>query len=385
MHILLIAPQPFYQERGTPIAVKLLLQALSVRGDTVDVLTLAEGTDVTFTGVTLHRIPRLPGLAGVRPGFSLKKLVCDVLLGFKAIGLLRRNRYDVIHAVEESAFMARWFKRWFHIPYVFDMDSCMSQQIVEKNPRLRWLLGLVTRLERSAVREAAVAVPVCDDLAAIAQGHGAKRIVVLRDISLLSAYPEVPVEDLRATLGIQGFCFMYIGNLERYQGIDLFLESLALLIRSGAQAHGLIVGGTAADIAAYQRKATDMGLGTNAHFVGPRPIGAMKALFAQADALVSPRIQGNNTPMKVYSYLDSGKPVVATRLPTHTQVLTDDVAVLAEPVPEAFAEGLRAVMNRRAWAAQLAQKAKQRVLERHSYTAFEKTVRELYAELGHTA
>ena len=35
------------------------------------------------------------------------------------------------------------------------------------------------------------------------------------------------------------------------------------------------------------------------------------ALFEAADVLVSPRIRGNNTPMKIYSYLESGKAILA--------------------------------------------------------------------------
>ena len=44
--------------------------------------------------------------------------------------------------------------------------------------------------------------------------------------------------------------------------------------------------------------------------------------------------------MKIYSFLKSGKPFVATRLYTHTQVLTDEMVILADPTPQAMAEGL---------------------------------------------
>ena len=59
-----------------------------------------------------------------------------------------------------------------------------------------------------------------------------------------------------------------------------------------------------------------------------------------ADLLVSPRIRGTNTPLKIYSYLRSGKPIVATNLLTHTQVLTPEIAVLVEPTPERFAAAI---------------------------------------------
>jgi glycosyltransferase involved in cell wall biosynthesis len=49
--------------------------------------------------------------------------------------------------------------------------------------------------------------------------------------------------------------------------------------------------------------------------------------------------------MKLYSYLDSGRPVLATRLPTHTQVLDDEVALLVEPEPEAMGRGLARLLR----------------------------------------
>ena len=61
--------------------------------------------------------------------------------------------------------------------------------------------------------------------------------------------------------------------------------------------------------------------------------------------LASPRIRGTNTPLKIYSYLRSGKPIVATNLITHTQVLTPDIALLVEPEAEAFAAGLARLID----------------------------------------
>jgi glycosyltransferase involved in cell wall biosynthesis len=69
------------------------------------------------------------------------------------------------------------------------------------------------------------------------------------------------------------------------------------------------------------------------------------AYLRRATVLVSPRIHGDNTPMKIYSYLDSGRPLLATRLPTHTQVLTDDIARLVEPNPEAMGKGLAELLR----------------------------------------
>src|SRR5690606_28114812 len=123
MRILMLAPHAFYVDRGTPIDVDLLLRILSERGDIVDAVVYPEGEDRRYPNVTLHRpwAPRWARKTG--PGFSLKKLVCDVFLFFRALRLLRENRYDVIHAGEEAIFFALLFKRLFGVPCIYDMDS----------------------------------------------------------------------------------------------------------------------------------------------------------------------------------------------------------------------------------------------------------------------
>jgi len=102
----------------------------------------------------------------------------------------------------------------------------------------------------------------------------------------------------------------------------------------------LIVGGSQQHIDQYKAKASGLVSAGRVVYVGPVPIDSLGAVLSYADILVSPRTQGNNTPMKVYSYLQSGKPVVATRLSTHTQVMNDDVSVLVEPDAESMAAGM---------------------------------------------
>jgi len=385
MRILLIAPQPFYQERGTPIAVDLLLRVLSERGDEVHVATFHEGTDVAYPGVTLHRIKPPPLARGVPPGFSVKKLSCDAALFFLVNRLVRAVRPQLVHAVEESVFFARRIARRSGIPYVYDMDSSMARQLVESKPMLRGLGKFFQGLEGAVCREAAHVVPVCEALAEIARGAGARRVTLLRDISLLNRWTGAVEPDLRAALGLRGPVFMYVGNLEKYQGIDLLLEGWAQASAPGgvaADARSLvIVGGAAAHIAAYRQRAAELGVAASVHFVGPRPVGALGSLLAQADVLVSPRTRGNNTPMKIYSYLDAGKAVLATDLPTHTQVLTPEIAVLAPAEPAAFGAALAALAGDAAARARLGAAAQREAQVKYSFAAYRATLLAIYAEL----
>ena len=278
-------------------------------------------------------------------------------------------------------FLAMWLKRHHGVPYVFDMDSSMPRQIADKMRILSPILPLMRRFERAAAKGALAVVPMCDALAVDAANYGASHIEVLRDISLLPTDDVAPTH-LREEQGIDGPCITYIGNLEPYQGVRLLIDAFSRLpdgLRTSA--HVLIVGGREDDIQTHRTFATEMGLETRVHFTGPRPVSDMKAIFAESTILASPRVHGANTPMKIYSYLDSGKPVLATNLPTHTQVLSDKTALLVEPNASAMARGLEQLLTDQGRCSKLAHAAKEEAQAKYSRRAFAETVNRLYDHL----
>lgn len=386
LRILLLAPQPFYQPRGTPIAVKMLAEGLAAQGHEVDLLVFHEGESVDMPGVRLLRAMRPPLVRDVPPGFSIKKLLCDATLTLRTAGLMLRNRYDVVHAVEEAGFIAMLGKWLLRRPYVLDMDSSMPEQIADKYPLPGPMLGLMNWMEKLAIRQSVGVVAVCkalEDKAREAAGD-THLIQRLEDVSLL-----VPIDDgpkLREQLDITGPIALYVGNLESYQGIDLLIAGFAhhTSLCQDSQSdpgHLIIIGGTDEHIAAYREKVESLELGPRIHLVGPRPVEQLSWYLGQADVLVSPRTQGNNTPMKIYSYLDSGRAVLATDLPTHTQVLDSGIAQLSEPTAESLGSGLHELFNDPEKRQQLADAAKQRVAAEYSPQAFARKLGEFYDAL----
>jgi glycosyltransferase involved in cell wall biosynthesis len=364
--ILVLAPHPFFQARGTPLAVRTVLEFLSARGHTVDVLTLHEGEDVEIPNIRIFRIPRIPGIRNVRPGFSLKKVVCDAVMFASCMRMIRRTHYDLIHAVEESAFIAAAARAVSGVPYVYDMDSSLAEQMVEAYPWLHATLPVLRYCESVAVRRSLGVLTVCAALEDVALGHDpAKPVGRVEDSTLLRSVAAggngrgpIPESVLR-----EGPVAMYVGNLERYQGIDLLLEGFRHTLRRLPSASLVIVGGREDDIRRYQDIAKGLGILPRVHFLGPRPVSVLPDLLRQADVLVSPRLKGLNTPMKIYSYLDSGTAVLATRLRTHTQVLDDRTAYLVDPAPEPLGAGLAELLGDEALRRRLATQAKEYVQE----------------------
>src|SRR5690242_18691335 len=103
MRILMIAPEPFFEPRGTPFSEYHRIRALTELGHTVDLVTYPFGQNVSMAGLRVYRCLRPPLLRHVAIGPSLAKVPLDLLLACTAFRRALASRYDVIHSHEEGA------------------------------------------------------------------------------------------------------------------------------------------------------------------------------------------------------------------------------------------------------------------------------------------
>jgi glycosyltransferase involved in cell wall biosynthesis len=315
-------------------------------------------------------------------GISWQKLACDVTFVAKMASLALRNRYDVVHAVEEAVFPAAALDLFSRSRLVYDMDSSLSEQLTDKWTLLRPLAWLFRAFERGAVRRSSVVLPVCEDLAAkVRPWADARRVIVLPDVPVGDAEPLEAVDSLREVTGAAGPIGLYVGNLERYQGIDLLLDALAQT-SPATSPQMVVIGGNAPDVARYRQRASELGLAGRVHLLGPRPVAHLNAYLAQADLLVSPRTLGQNTPMKVYSYMQSGKAILATDIRSHTQALDPGCAELVRAEPAAMAAGLERLAGDAERRAQLGRAARAKAEREYSVHAFRARLARAYEMLA---
>ncbi|RME60481.1 MAG: glycosyltransferase [Candidatus Dadabacteria bacterium] len=391
MRVLFLAPEPFFEERGTPIAVRLALEVLSNREkDEIILLTYSQGRECKIKGVKHIRCgPSF--LKGIPPGPSLKKFITDIFFTFKVFSVVNRAEkegkpFDLIHAVEESVYIAALLNKLKGIPYIYDMDSSLSLQMQEKYPFIKVFLPFFEKLEKSAIRNSCAVVPVCDALLEIAKKHGASQTEVLRDISLLETHECLSGEygsksnplQLKKHLNLKenDKIALYVGNLEKYQGVDLLLDAFCHQSLKDKTFNLVIIGGAKKDINKYQEKYNHLVKQKKVHFIGPRPVPELGSYLSQADVLVSPRIKGNNTPMKIYSYLHAGKPIVATDLPTHRQVLNERNSILSPPDKESFAKALYKALTEPCQ--EIAREARLLAEKEYSFEVFTKKLNKIY-------
>jgi glycosyltransferase involved in cell wall biosynthesis len=82
--------------------------------------------------------------------------------------------------------------------------------------------------------------------------------------------------------------------------------------------------------------------------------------------------------LKIYSYLHAGKPIVATNINAHTQVLTGETAVLVEPNAQAFADGILKVLADPQLGRTLAENGHRLAQEKFSYQNYMMKVSKIY-------
>lgn len=381
MHILLVAPQPFYQERGTPIAVRMLVEVLCGQGHAVDLLTYHEGADLDIEGLRILRTPALPGLRHIPIGISWKKLVCDLLLMGRLLGLALTHRYHVIHAVEEAVFPAILLRSPSRARIVYDMDSMLGESLVAKWRLLRPAERVLRAIERAVIRRADAVFAVCTDLArhAMLDAPGVP-VFLIEDVALPAQQLSGGAEPLRELLAIRGSLALYVGNLQRCQGVEQVVRAVALL-PSECDMTLVLIGGAPEDVARVRSLVRKLHLEEKIYLLGPRPLAQLMGFLSQADVLVSPRLRGSNTPMKIYSYMNSGTAILATRIASHTQVLNDDCAFLVEPDPQALADGLVRLAADEPLRMRLGSTARRLAAERYSVEAFRKKVSDAYHSL----
>jgi glycosyltransferase involved in cell wall biosynthesis len=346
MKVLMIAPEPFFEPRGTPISVYQRLRALSALGHKVDLLTYHVGLDVSVPGVRIHRVPDIPFVKSVKIGPSWSKLFLDVLLFCKAIAMLVTNQYDVIHSHEEAAFFSVILASVFRTRHLYDMHSSLPRQLANFSVgNYRPIVKLFEMFERWVINTCDAVITVGADLEEYVRVINPEvkqsRIENLAVHTVGATRNHCSVQELVERLELSNkLPVVYTGSLERYQGLNLLLESAIIVRRHHPEVSFIIVGGESRQIEYWQNEAGKHHLEDCIRFVGTVPPAEALTYLEVAEILVSPRIDGTSVPLKIYSYLHSGKPTVATNLAAHTQVLNEDVALLVSPTQEALAEGI---------------------------------------------
>jgi len=383
----MIAPEPFFEPRGTPFSEFHRIRALTALGHQVDLVTYPFGQTVSMPGLRVFRSMRPPFVRRVKVGPSLAKIPLDAMLALTALRRALSSRYHAIHSHEEGGVIGAPLATLLRVPHLYDMHSSLPQQLSNfAFSRSRIVTRAFLAIERFMIRRSRVVIVICPSLEDTVRAVEPRARTVLIENAPGSAEEEAtPAEasEVRRSLGVENSTpvVLYTGTFEAYQGLDLLFAAMAIVKESRHDVRLVLAGGFPHQIGRARDQARAAGIDDVTIFAGERPASEIPAYLLAADVLVSPRSRGTNTPLKIYQYLRSGKPIVATRLLTHTQVLSDQTAILTGVTPQEFAEGILAGLTDRARARELGARARELAETKYSYEAYLERTRQACAAL----
>lgn len=384
----MLAPEPFFEPRGTPFSEFHRIKALGALGHSIDLVTYPIGRDVDLPNLRIIRSLRPPFVRSVRIGPSAVKVVLDALMLLTIARVALTGRYDAIHSHEEMGLVGVWLAKLLRIPHLYDMHSSLPQQLsnfkFSGSTALRKIFDVA---EGQMVGKSDVVITICQELqdTVTAMGHGARSLLIENVMGGdVEEPPTLTPATIRERWGLPADApiVLYTGTFEAYQGLDLLFAAMAIVKRSRPDARLVLAGGKPPQVAQATAQAAAAGIGDVTLFTGERPATEIPAYLLASDVLVSPRSRGTNTPLKIYQYLRSGRAIVATRLLTHTQVLADDTSILTAATAEGFAGGILAALNDPEMAARIGRNAQQLAETKYSYEAYLEKTRQACAALG---
>jgi glycosyltransferase involved in cell wall biosynthesis len=383
----MIAPEPFFEPRGTPFSEFHRIRALTALGHQVDLVTYPFGQAVTMPGLRVFRSLRPPFVRGVKIGPSLAKIPLDALLTLTVLRRALSARYDAIHSHEEGGLIGALLAPLLRIPHLYDMHSSLPQQLSNfAFSKSMVIHRIFLAIERFMIRRSRVVIVICPALQDTVREIEPRAQSVLIENAPGSG-DTVPTAEqataVRVGLGLtpQTPMVLYTGTFEAYQGLDLLFDAMAVVAARRPEVRLVLAGGKPDQVARAQQQAKAAGVSEMTIFAGERPAAEIPAYLLASDVLLSPRSRGTNTPLKIYQYLRSGRPIVATRLLTHTQVLSDDTAILTGATPQEFADGILTAIADPARAAAIGSRARQLSDTKYSYEAYLEKTRQACAAL----
>lgn len=384
LKILMLAPTPYFADRGCHVRIYEEARALRSQGHDVRIVTYHLGRDMP--GIPTTRIPRIPWYSRLEAGPSLHKLYLDLLLFIKAAMLIPAFRPHLIHAhLHEGAFIGYFLKRLSGLPMVFDYQGSLTGECIDhgffkarsRSARIfRGVEGLINGFaDRIITSSSAGTAELVNKW-----GVSPRIVTPLIDAVDTDIFRPGPKSGGREALGIPSDAFVvaYLGILSRYQGTDLLLDCIEKLKHEGSKVLFLIMGFPEEH---YRTEAAARGLSEMIRFTGKVNYNDAPLMLSAADIAVTPKLSPTEANGKIFNYMACGLPVVAFDTPVNREVLGDTGFYASYGDARDLAAKITALARDSESTSSCSVQVREKALREHSWKARGKLLSEVYHAL----
>ena len=326
--ILMIAPTPFFADRGCHVRILGEAQSVIHLGHELVLCTYGLGRNVD--GIPTVRTRSFPWYQKLSPGPSIHKLYVDLLLLWTVLSTCLRFRPEIIHAhLHEGVVIGKIASLLFRVPLVADMQGSLVAELMDHKflPSWRWLLGSMYKIEKW--------IDHLPDYLIFSSTHTAEngidsfqldraRVATLMDgVDLEIPIDESKVSGLRKSLGIQpdNKVVVFVGVLTPYQGIDLLIEAIPSVSKQVPEVKFLILGYPNEDV--YRARAKELGVEKWVQFTGKVNYDEVPTYLSLGDVAISPKKSASEANLKLFTYMALGLPTVVFDNRVNREILGD--------------------------------------------------------------
>lgn len=372
LRVLMIAPTPYFSDRGCHVRIYEEARALTQLGHEVCIVTYHLGRDMP--GVRVVRIPNIPWYSKLEAGPSWHKPYLDLLLLWKALVEVRSFRPHLIHAhLHEGALTGSVLKFLFRIPLLFDYQGSLVGESLnhgffqETSLLMKLFKGLEQFIDRRADHiitssEKGRQELLCD------WGIAPEKVTSLMDGVDTDVFRPYRRTEARRGLGISDDVklVVFLGLFNSYQGVDLLLDVISLVKSKASDIRFLLMGFPDRE---YQTKAHEMGIDDIVSFTGRVPYDRAPLYLSAGDLAVSPKLALTEANGKLFNYISCGLPTVVFENQINREILGDDGIYVEHGNAQAFADAIMETLRNGESRDVLSTRVRDRAIQLHSWTA----------------
>lgn len=326
MKVLMIAPTPFFSDRGCHVRIFEEASSLINKGNEVTICTYHLGRDIGSIGI--RRIINIPWYAKLDPGPSYHKLYLDFFLLLLSIRVAYTEKPDIIHAhLHEGGFIGLLPSKLLNIPLVMDIQGSLVEELLDHSffSRNGFLYKVFTSLEKWIYKKTKLIFASSSrsaDYIKEAFQIPEEKIVVIQDgVDPERFCPCPKKERLRKELKIpvDKKIIVYLGTLNELEGIEILLEAVSILSKKRDDFCLLLMGYP--NVEKYKELAVKLDLLKKVRFTGKIEYEKAPEYLSLGDIAVSAKVSKTEANGKLYNYIAMGLPTVAFDTPVAREAL----------------------------------------------------------------
>lgn len=384
----MIAPTPFFADRGCHVRILEEAKTLKILKNEVTIYTYHGGRNIP--GFDIKRIFNIPWYNKLEAGPSYHKVYLDFLLLLYSLKGSYSINPDIIHAhLHEGILIGKFCSilRSSKKPLVFDVQGSLTGEIlahgfmkdgIKSNFFHRFEKILNNMADAIIVSSTNMAEILVDEfdvdrkiINVIPDGVDTDIFTGNEDTSSLREYLRINPDKK---------VIIYTGLLNKYQGIDYLLESIPAVVDQVKNVCFLVVGFP--NIEEYKSKAHKLGVEEYVLFTGKVDYNEIPKYLSLADIAISPKVpKSGEANLKLFTYMASSLPTVVFDHPVNREILGDIGVYAKSEDPLCLADCIVKLLKDETFSNELGIKLREKAVKDYSWKRSGEKIMEVYNKI----